>query len=93
VASAVVPYLNVIEDSKTGLLVRNTTTEWTESLALLCESARLRHRLTDEIHTRRHQWTLAHNAESLRASWLAALFGHSSSVDSVPALEQVHKAP
>jgi GT2 family glycosyltransferase/glycosyltransferase involved in cell wall biosynthesis len=93
VASAVVPYLDVIEDSKTGLLVRNTTTEWTESLALLCESARLRHRLADEIHARRHQWTLAYNAESLRERWLAALFGGSSPVDSVPALEHADKTP
>jgi glycosyltransferase involved in cell wall biosynthesis len=73
VASAVVPYLNVIEDSKTGLLVRNTTTEWTESLALLCESARLRQRLTDEIHARRCQWTLAHNGARLREMWNSAL--------------------
>jgi GT2 family glycosyltransferase/glycosyltransferase involved in cell wall biosynthesis len=93
IASAVVPYCHVIEDSKTGLLVRNTTAEWSESLLLLCESASLRHRLSNEIHARRHEWTLAHNAASLRAAWIEALFRDGRlAVASVPALEQAHKA-
>jgi glycosyltransferase involved in cell wall biosynthesis len=93
IASAVVPYLDVIQDSRTGMLVSNTTAEWFESLLLLCESAGLRHRLSNEIHSRRHEWTLAHNAGSLRQSWAEALFGiEPAALESFAAGEQVHQS-
>ena len=73
IASAVTPYAEIVDDSKTGLLVQNTAIDWQEALSLLCESNRLRHRLQAEVLRQRHSWTLASNAESLRSGWQSAL--------------------